>query len=145
MTTTPQVRLAALYRNSPARGSGKTGRKSLVLAAQVARQLGMVPTWPNVQTIRLAIESEAELSSASLAAAADVIVKAAKEQSLFSPYVPPSKWQERELFRENSVDRFWFEDARWRSKNAYVYFRALLNREEWALRLQADLAAQECA
>lgn len=134
-----------MYRNSGVRSSGKSGGNSLVLAADIARRLGMVPTWPNVQTIRLAIESEAELSGVSVVEAAAVIVEAAKEPSRFSPLVPPSEWQRREVFRENSVDRFWFEDARWRGKNAYLYFRALLNHEEWALRLQADRAAQECA
>lgn len=84
----------------------------------------MVPTWPNVQTIRLAIESEAELLSVPIHHAAEVILQAAKEFSRADGYSCPAEWQRREIFRENSVDRFWFEDARWRSKAAYLEFRA---------------------
>lgn len=129
MTTEPQVRLGAIYPNSGARSSGKTGKKAVPLAAEIARQLGMVPTWPNVQTIRLAIESEAEFSSVSIAEAAAVIVEAARERSTGSMYRPAANWEEREFYRENSVDRFWFEDARWRTKFAYASFQSRL--KQW--------------
>lgn len=122
MTTTPQPRLVATYPNSGARSSGKRGRNSaLTLAAELARKVGMVPTWPNVQTIRLAIESEAEHSEISLAHAAALIVQAALERS-FDPQagiVCRSSWEHFQLAKKNAVDRFWFEDARWRMKECY--------------------------
>jgi hypothetical protein len=84
----------------------------------------MVPTWPNVQTIRLAIESEAECSEVSLSQAAGLIITAAQEISRWGElYVPPSRWEERQLQRQNDIDRFWFEDSRWRTKHSY--FRLL--------------------
>lgn len=113
------MRLGALYRNPRTHSSGKTGEKALVLAADLARQVGMVPTWPNVQTIRLAIESEAELSAASLAEAAEIILQSSKEFSRGRYVTCPPEWEARELFRHNSIDRFWFEDARWRVKAIY--------------------------
>lgn len=90
----------------------------------MARALGLVPTWPNLQTIRLAIESEAELSSISLAEAADVLIRAGKEWTHCGVLHCPSDWEKREGARLNTVDRFWFEDARWRSKFAYQDFVA---------------------
>jgi len=132
MTTTPQVRLGAIiYPNSATRKSGKTEdcraiprrAPNLPLAAFVARKLGIVPTWPNVQTIRLAIESEADLSGVSDFLAAEVILKAAKEWTRFPEYSCPAEWEKRLIARVNTVDRFWFEDARWREKDAYTEFR----------------------
>src|SRR5579871_3356027 len=117
MSAKPHVRLGAQYRNPDVRSSGKVGLK---WAAHVARQLGMVRTWSNLQTIRLAIESEAELSDIAVAEAAEVILRAAREHSQQSIYRPPSDWEVRQIFRENSVDRFWFEDSRWRAKYTYM-------------------------
>lgn len=128
MDTTPQVRLGALYRNSGAHSSGKTGESSLTLAAEIARVVGMVPTWPNVQTIRLAIESEAEFSEISIAQAASLIAQAALEFT--SPggglYTPPDWRDQVRAFKANRVDRFWFEDSRWRMKSIYGMLLARL-------------------
>lgn len=110
-----------MYRNSGVRSSGKSGGNSLVLAADMARRLGMVPTWPNVQTIRLAIESEAEYSDITVTQAAAVIAQAAGEFT--SPggslYRPPDWRDEVRAFKANRIDRFWFEDSRWRMKSSY--------------------------
>jgi hypothetical protein len=111
---------SAASHNSGWRSSGK---RNFPLAAKVARELGLVPTWPNLQTIRLAIESEAALSNAARAQAAEMLIRAGKEWSPGPRYSCPSEWERRELFRLNTVDRFWFEDARWRSKSAYLEFR----------------------
>ena len=125
MTTTPQVRLAALYRNPNAHSSGKTGKKSIPLAAEIARQVGMVPTWPNVQTIRLAIESEAVYSEISIPQAAALIVQAALDFTIVDP--EHYSFQAAALLRKsNVVNRFWFEDALWRHKQAYQNMLARL-------------------
>ncbi len=97
---------------------------ALKLAADLARLVGMVRTWPNLQTIRLAIESEADISEVTLQQAAALIAAAAQERTRRPDYCP-SSWELREIYRDNSIDRFWFEDARWRSKGAYA---ALLER-----------------
>jgi hypothetical protein len=128
MTTTPQVSSGALYRNSGARSSGKTGPKSLTLAAEVARQVGMVPTWPNVQTIRLAIESEARYSELSISQSAALIVSAANDFTIVC--AEDYNFQAATLLRKsNVVNRFWFEDALWRYKTAYQNMLARLQRE----------------
>jgi hypothetical protein len=91
----------------------------------------MVPTWPNVQTIRLAVESEAVHSGIAERQAAALIVTAAQEISPASGggLVPPSKWEQRQAFRKNDIDRFWFEDARWRMKASYWKLLELLQAE----------------
>ena len=128
MTTTPQVSSGALYRNSGARSSGKTGPKSLTLAAEVARAVGMVPTWPNVQTIRLAIESEASYSELSISQSAALLVSAANDFTIVDPQ--HYNFQAATLLRKsNVVNRFWFEDALWRYKTAYQNMLARLQRE----------------
>lgn len=128
MTTTPQVRLGALYRNSQPRSSGKTGKKAIPLAAEIARAVGMVPTWPNLQTIRLAIESEAVYSRVTLAQAAALIVQAALDFSVINP--EHYSFQAAALLRKsNIVNRFWFEDALWRHKQAYENLLAHLQQE----------------
>lgn len=81
----------------------------------------MVPTWANVQTIRLALESEAAHSQIDAKQAAALIVTAAQE---ITPapgglYSPVSEWEKRQSQRKNDIDRFWFEDARWRMKASY--------------------------
>jgi hypothetical protein len=79
----------------------------------------MVPTWPNVQTIRLAIESEAEYSGISLESAAELIGVAARDVAIFDPQ--RYSFQAATLLRKsNIVNRFWFEDALWRYKDAYT-------------------------
>jgi hypothetical protein len=123
----------AVSANSRRLSSGKLGhfstRRSLPLAAAVARQLGIVQTWPNVQTIRLAIESEAELSGVSPADVVEMLVRAGKEYTRPPQYSCPPEWEVRDIFLQNTVDRFWFEDARWRGKFAYAEFRARLREE----------------
>ena len=93
---------------------------ALTLAAELARQVGMPRTWPNVQTIRLAIESEADHSGITVNQAATVIAMAAQEWTARSGYSFLPSWEIREIVRVNTIDRFWFEDARWRAKGAYV-------------------------
>lgn len=137
MSTKSHVCLGAQYRNPDARSSGKAvdsranSRRatSVHLAAQIARRLALVRTWSNLQTIRLAIESEADLSDISVAEAARVILDAARELSYGPSFRPPAEWEHREIFRENSVDRFWFEDARWRTKGSYLVFVADLRKQ----------------
>jgi hypothetical protein len=88
------------------------------LAVQIARQLGMVRTWPNVQTIRLAIESEAEDSGVTLNQAAALIIMAAKEFTIVDAQM--YSFQAATILRKsNNVNRFWFEDSLWRHKEAY--------------------------
>jgi|SRR5579864_2843508 len=103
-------------------GTGSSGKRAIPLAATVARALGVVPSWPNLQTIRIAIESEADYFGSTREEIAEMIVRAGTERSCASLYVCPSEWEKREIYRENAVDRFWFEDARWRSKFAYQEF-----------------------
>jgi hypothetical protein len=105
--------------NPSARSSGK---RAIPLAAKVARELGVIPTWPNLQTIRLAIESQAEPCRATVSEIAEMLIRAGKEWTAAPQYVCPSQWQKREIDRLNTVDRFWFEDARWRYKLAYAEF-----------------------
>lgn len=125
----------AASHNPAVRSSGKVGnssaRRNLALAASIARAVGMVPTWPNVQTIRLAVESEAVHSGIAERQAAALIVTAAQEISPASGggLVPPSKWEQRQAFRKNDIDRFWFEDARWRMKASYWKLLELLQAE----------------
>jgi len=136
MTTTPQVRLGAIYPNSEAVSSGKTEdcrantrpARNLPLAASVARQCGIVPSWPNLQLIRLAIESEADYSDISLANAAALIAAAACEVTIVDP--ERYSFQAAALLRKsNIVNRFWFEDALWRHKQAYQNMLARLQEQ----------------
>lgn len=100
---------------------------ALQLAADLARQVGMVRTWPNLQTIRLAIESEAEHSGITVKHAAALIAMAANEFSRCGDGVTfPDSLDRYVAFKENTVDRFWFEDARWRSKGSYLEFLSRL-------------------
>jgi hypothetical protein len=105
--------------NPSARSSGK---RAIPLAAKVARELGVIPTWPNLQTIRLALESEATHYKATFAEIGEMFIRAGKEWTDPPIYHCPSQWERREISRVNTVDRFWFEDARWRYKLAYAEF-----------------------
>jgi hypothetical protein len=90
----------------------------LKLAADLARQVGMVRTWANVQTIRLAIEAEAEYSDVSLRNAAALIVCAAFDFTVIDPQY--YDFQAATILRKsNNLNRFWFEDCLWRHKDAY--------------------------
>jgi hypothetical protein len=102
---------------------GSSGKRAFPLAAKVARELGLVPTWPNLQTIRLALESEAKFCQVTVAEVAEMIVRAGNEWTTGPQYTCPAEWEKREISRINTVDRFWFEDARWRFKKAYFEFR----------------------
>jgi hypothetical protein len=97
---------------------------ALQLAANVARRIGMVRTWPNLQTIRLAIEGEAEFSGIATEDAAELLLRCAAERTYRPEHTCPTDWIVREMSRLNSIDRFWFEDCRWRDKRAYVAFFA---------------------
>jgi hypothetical protein len=92
----------------------------LHLAADLARRIGMIRTWPNLQTIRIAIENEADDNSLTLDQAAALIAMAAQELSILSGpgLLPDWRAQARE-FKLNRVDRFWFEDGRWKDKEIY--------------------------
>jgi hypothetical protein len=88
----------------------------------------MVRTWPNVQTIRLAIESEAECSKISLTNAAELLVAAGREFTVVDP--ERYSFQAATLLRKsNVVNRFWFEDALWRHKDAYQKMISYLQQE----------------
>ena len=120
---------ASVCTSSPPRQSPKEARfPAIQLAAALARQVGMVATWPNIQTIRLAIESEAEFSAVTVAQAATLIASAAQEISRGPEYSCLSSWEQHQLRKANDVDRFWFEDARWRTKPGYW---------QWLEKLQA--------
>jgi hypothetical protein len=124
----------AAFHNSEISASGNFAQPNLracralaiKLASVLARRVGMVSTWPNIQTIRLAIESEANYSKVSLPDAANVILAAAQEVTYHSGYVRPSEWDRATAYRANNVNRFWFEDARWRDKSVYAEFSAKL-------------------
>ena len=90
------------------------------LAADLARLVRMTRTGPNLQAIQQAIESEAEDSGVTIQQAAALIAMAATQMTRGPQYSCSSSWEVREIVRENTVDRFWFEDARWRSKGAYT-------------------------
>lgn len=127
MSTKSHVCLGAQYRNPDARSSGKAvnpranSRRatSVQLAAHIARSVGMVRTWANLQTIRIAIESEAEYSDISISQSAALITSAAHELNSGPSYSCLSSWEQTQLRKQNDVDRFWFEDARWRMKSSY--------------------------
>ena len=88
----------------------------------------MVASWPNIQTIRLAIESEASYSEVSESQAAALIVAAALEFTVVNP--ERYTFQAAALLRKsNIVNRFWFEDALWRYKDAYNNMLARLQAE----------------
>ena len=88
----------------------------------------MVPTGANVKTIQLAIEFEAEDSGVSVQQAAALIVSAALEFTIV--HAEDYSFQAAALLRKsNMVDRFWFEDARWRYKAAYQNLLARVQRE----------------
>jgi hypothetical protein len=129
------------FHNPPANSSEKSEENlslpvensrslALKLAADLARQIGMTRTWPNVQTIRLGIESEADYSGISVRQAAAVIAMAANEWSRCGDgYTPPSSHDQYTTAKDNTIDRFWFEDSRWRNKYAYNVFMARLQPE----------------
>jgi len=95
----------------------------LKLAADLARQIGMTRTWPNLQTIRLAIEGEADFSGISINQAAAVITMAALQWTRCGDGLTcPSSSERYMTLKDNTIDRFWFEDARWRNKGVYVAF-----------------------
>lgn len=95
-----------------------------VLAAEVARRIYLPATWPNVNTIAAAIDLVASWHEISPEEAVELLVRCAAERRRDRQYTPPSEWEQRESFRENHVDRFWFEDARWKTKFAYAEFVA---------------------
>jgi hypothetical protein len=103
-----------------------------VLAAEVARRVGLPASWPNVNVIAAAIELVTSWSGVSAEEAAELLVQCAHERTPGPRYSLPSEWEKREIFRENSVSRFWFEDSRWTAKLAYAEFYAKVTAAEVA-------------
>lgn len=95
-------------------------------ALKILRLVGLPRSWPTVKAVELAIEAEASFSGVSVEEAAQVISKAACEYTRAPLYSVPANWETRDIFRLNLVDRFWFEDARWRAKFAYAEFQGRL-------------------
>jgi hypothetical protein len=93
-----------------------------VLAKQLAQRFYLPTTWPNVNTIAAAIELVAFHSNVPAEEAAELLVACARERTFPDNLVCPSERDRREISRVNTVDRFWFEDARWRCKDAYAEF-----------------------
>jgi|SRR5690348_6417028 len=122
----------AASHNPALRSSGKRGNRALPLAAKVARELGIVPTWPNLQTIRVALENEARRFRATVDEIAELFIRAGNEYSELPRYIFTSDWKQRVISRANTIDRFWFEDARWRYKSAYQEFVAERGEREQA-------------
>ena len=126
-----ETQLAASHNSLP-RSSEKSAENSpvssrglsLALADDMARSLGMTPTWANVQTVRLAIEGESAFSGISVKEAAAVIAMAAQERTRLPR--DPDFHDRQFTLKLNSVDRFWFEDGRWRDKYVYGEFLARL-------------------
>jgi hypothetical protein len=84
-----------------------------------------------VQTIRLAIESEAGFSHVSVSQAAELILAAVWDFTVID--ASRYSFQAVALLRKsNIVNRFWFEDALWRYKAAYNKLLALKQRAEAA-------------
>lgn len=77
----------------------------LRLAKKVSSALGMVPTWPNLRTIEIALVFCSADQNVSLAEAADHIIECGRA---FNERPP------RELLRYWPINRFWFEDAKWK-------------------------------
>jgi hypothetical protein len=90
----------------------------------MAHRLGMVDTWPNIQTIKKAINAEARFSAIAVTEAAELILAAANSPSLLPQYSSPAEWEKREVSRANTINRFWFEDSLWRVKFPYIEFQA---------------------
>jgi hypothetical protein len=102
----------------------------------------MVSTWPNVQTVRIAIESEARYSRISLTDAANMILEAAQEWTpAGNGYDCPSPLDHADARRANTINRFWFEDARWRGKGSYVLWEEKRRDPKFAARLQGEQSA----
>lgn len=104
MTDTQSVRSSAIYPNSPARGSGKTGRKAPLSVARLAacrfaKCLGLPLTYRNLYVIELALEAESNYSQVSIAKAAAIILDSAQAA----------------LRTGECVNYFWFEDCCWRN------------------------------
>lgn len=115
--------------NPAQRSSGKRVKRAIPLAAKVARELGLVPTWPTLQIVRLAIESESRRFGVQVREIAELFIRAGNEYTELPRFSCPPEWRRRMVSRANTVDRFWFEDARWRYKLAYQEFVSARERE----------------
>ena len=93
-----------------------------VLAKQLAERMYLPATWPNVNTIAAALELIVIHAHVPIQEAVELLIACAAERTPRPQYRCPSPWEEREISRLNSVDRFWFEDRRWLRKNAYAEF-----------------------
>lgn len=84
----------------------KTAKERFPLAVAAHVALAMVPSAANLDVVRRAIAREVELLKVLPTEVAEMLILAAKEEPGPLP-----------------VNRFWFEDSRWRSKDAYRDFR----------------------
>jgi hypothetical protein len=73
-------------------------------ALRIAEHLGLPKTFPNVRTIELAVECEAEFTDLPIEEAEQLIVAAAAHTRI-------------------SINRFFFEDARWRETELYLNYQ----------------------
>ncbi len=78
--------------------------KRMQAALRIAEHLGLPKTFPNLRTIELAVECEAEYSDTPLEEAEQLIVAAAVNTRI-------------------GINRFFFEDARWRETDLYLNYR----------------------
>jgi hypothetical protein len=108
-----------------------------VLAKKLAVRIYLPASWPNVNTIAAAIELVVMHANVTAEQAAELLFACARERTPRPQYRPPAQWEEREISRVNTVDRFWFEDCRWRAKEAYEEF--------WRQRQQSPNAGEMTA
>ena len=83
--------------------------EQLKLANDVARKLGLPPTWPNLRTIEIALIFEMAQSGTSLHQAAETIIDCAWQ----FVRLRPRQLKDLGLTRYWPLNRFWFEDAIW--------------------------------
>jgi hypothetical protein len=130
--------MSAIYPNTELTSSRKNRPSSaLELARTVPRKLNLLPTWPLLQTIKLAIQTEARTSQVSLKEAAEVLLAAAQE---FTYVGIDTRFEARVLLlKVNMVDIFWFIDSRWKHKSVYQQFRIDLAKKRSGLELDEIL------
>jgi len=83
--------------------------EQLQLATQIAKTLGLPPSWPNLRTIEIALIFHAAQSDTSLQETAQTIIGCAREFYRLSP----AKLKTLGIERYWPLNRFWFEDAIW--------------------------------
>jgi hypothetical protein len=83
-------------------------------ALRIARRLGVVPTFPTLRVIEAAVEAEADFLAVSIDEAEELIVLGSRDLHF------------RGTPKQQSLNRFFFEDALWR--DSYVYRNFLAGR-----------------